>query len=240
MRVLSIDFDYFPRPTRQALKYYPDGIDLPTGLSNIIWATKYQYYNNIIRSVNIDRTELNILRQLLSAQPVSAPVRIANSHIEIYDFIYKHSVGSKVDLVNIDFHHDIFNNNKNLDCGNWIGHLEKENKLKTLSWVTTQTSLDAYGFTNDEIKTKHAKVYLSINEILNNKFDLIFLCRSDPWSPPHLDIYFDELKSFCQKRFKNIETETVVEHPREIEPILKNLVECTGKLQSVVDKKTAS
>ena len=240
MRVLSIDFDYFPRPTRQALERYPDGIDLPTGLSNIIWATKYQYYNNIIRSVNIDRTELNILRQLLSTQSISAPVKIANSHIEIYDFIYKHSVGSKIDLVNIDFHHDMFNNNKNLDCGNWIGHLEKENKLKTLSWITTQTSLDAYGFTNNEIEIKHARIYLSINEILNDKFDLIFLCRSDPWSPPHLDIYFDELKSFCQKRFKNVETETVVENPREIEPILKNLGECTGKLQSVIDKKTAS
>lgn len=46
-RVLSIDFDFFPKVNKTQLSEYPDGIDLPTELSEIVWSTRNERMENI-------------------------------------------------------------------------------------------------------------------------------------------------------------------------------------------------
>ncbi|MBR6163692.1 hypothetical protein IKQ26_07380, partial [bacterium] len=52
------------------------------------------------------------------------------------------------------------------------------------------------------------------------KFDLIFLCRSDLWLPPHLDYDFKELAKFIDKRF-DTRCEKGIMDVRDYEPLVE-------------------
>ena len=53
-------------------------------------------------------------------------------------------------------HHDIFNDNAELDCGNWISNLIKDNVIaksspkeyKSIRWIANPISLDTYGLSD--------------------------------------------------------------------------------------------
>lgn len=232
MKVLSIDWDYFQNVSSDVLRDYPDGIDRSTELSELIWGIRYAQ-RDFAKEVAILENEYNTLIQLLLMQDKGCPVMIANSHKHIYRFITEHCDG-EIALVNIDMHHDILNDNPALDCGNWIGALFKEKCLKfqNFRWVYNPVSLKMYGIkdgSSEEDKTLREisqKIGLSsISEIPNKKFDMIFLARSDIWSPPHLDEYFSELVSLMCRHFTEVIAEQGIEIPR------KEYLEITAKVE---------
>ena len=219
-RILSIDWDYFQNVSTDILKNYPDGIDRSTELSELIWGIRYAQCD-FAKEVAILENEYNLLIQLLLMQNKNCPVMIANSHKHIYRFITERCNGD-IELINIDMHHDILNDNPELDCGNWIGSLLKENRLKNFRWVYNPVSLKMYGIedgSSDEDKTLRKivqKIGLSsISDIQDKSFDMIFLARSDIWSPPHLDKYFSELVSLMCAHFKEVIAEQGIEIPRK-------------------------
>lgn len=68
LKVLSVDFDYFQNVTVDTIcNCYPDGIDLPTELSTIVWSGYYanDRTRDKLSSVTILNDELNLLRDLL-------------------------------------------------------------------------------------------------------------------------------------------------------------------------------
>ena len=93
LNVLSIDFDYFQKVSRDILlNDYPAGCDLSTELSIYTWSG---YYNNPksakeLQKVEILEDELNHLKKLLLSDCLSddADVMITNSHVFIYDLIH--------------------------------------------------------------------------------------------------------------------------------------------------------
>lgn len=222
MNVLSIDFDYFQKVTKdQVQEYYPDGIDGSTEMSEIVWGSHYASFGEKIREIDIMEEELDRLEQTLLSQNPDCPVMIANSHKHIYDFILENKNDEKIGLVNIDMHHDIINDNPNLDCGNWIKHLlneetERGNKVN-LAWIANPISLSTYGLEDtfgggDE--RFRGLVQNSVESIKDESFDIIFLCRSDIWTPPHLDKYFTELCSLIQGHFTEVLQEQNINVPR--------------------------
>ena len=228
MRVLSIDWDYFQNVTKETVqKYYPDGIDLPTNLSEIVWGSKYTMYASELSEVTLLCDEYNSLLALLSKQNRNCPVMIANSHSHIYGFIHSYLRG-KIQITNIDMHHDIINDNAELDCGNWISNLIKDNVIaksspkeyKSIRWITNPISLDTYGL-SDELDPQMQKTLTnlcqckSVSDICNEKFDIIYLARSDNWSPPHLDTYFCDLVKKIKERFFDIVVERGIDKPRK-------------------------
>lgn len=56
----------------------------------------------------------------------------------------------------------------------------------------------------------------TLESIKDCKFDIIFLCRSDNWLPPHLDNEFQELVDFIVRKFKTIRIDPQVKKPREL------------------------
>lgn len=236
LNVLSIDFDYFQKTTKHTIHTcYPDGIDLPTELSTIVWATYYEnpkIYEHL-KHVTILNDELQLLRQILTSDDntqKTAPVMITNSHVHIYDFIHKctntfHS--ENINIVNIDMHHDMFNDNTELNCGNWLSHIAQDFKRHNISWICNPLSLECYGFTKDEIP----KVNTSLKAITDCKFDIIFLCRSDNWFPPHLDSEFHNIVQLIQSRFKHVAIESNVKEPRNITDAVNLHKECFAKLK---------
>ncbi len=220
MKVLSIDFDFFQDVTKEQLALYPDGVDNPTFLSEVVWASHYANNADQLNAIGILDNELELLEQLLLEQSSNVPVMITNSHKHIYDFICENDDGEPMELVNADMHHDIVNHNPEMDCGNWITHLCKrqtENKKGLdFSWLANPVSLDMFGL--DELFGKGGKVEdclkLSFAELKGQSFDLIFLCRSDTWTPPHLDKYFIELCDVIKSNFDSILMETGIDKPR--------------------------
>lgn len=199
LNVLSIDFDIFQVVSTDTMKTcYPDGIDLPTSLSSIVWQSHYgnpDTYQKLMEiTVNTDMiNELKtmIVNSLNHRLPESC---ICNSHMHIYDFIMKHYDKIQyngITLTHLDMHHDLFNDNKELDCGNWISHL-KDTVKTNVTWIANPISKAMYGMTEpifDNVKT-------DFSDIKDSNWDLIFLCRSDNWLPPHLDASFTDLAIF--------------------------------------------
>lgn len=94
MRILSIDFDYFQDVTREQLNLYPDGVDNPTALSEIVWAGHYATSAKELNAIGIMENELEFLEQLLLEQSSDVPVMVANSHKHIYNFICEYDDGN--------------------------------------------------------------------------------------------------------------------------------------------------
>lgn len=220
LRVLSIDFDFFQNVTKETIcNCYPDGIDLPTEVTKIIWAAHYANPRNktLLDKVTPDKENLKILKSILHKnKPYIAMIQ--NSHIHCYDFILDYLYNKPnikgVELYNIDMHHDIFNRNPELDCGNWIGMLRDQilmshQQLK-VTWIANKTSKDAYAIPqNLENIIKY-----TLDCISDKEFDLVFLCRSDPWTPPHLDGEFAKLTTTVIKNATKYTIEHGITAPR--------------------------
>ena len=170
--------------------------------------------------------EYDSLLELLSKQNRNCPVMIANSHSHIYGFIQSYLRGT-AQITNIDMHHDIINDNAELDCGNWISKLIKDKVIaksspkeyNSIRWIANPISLDTYGLSEDldpQMQKTLANLCQckSIADIIDEKFDIIYLARSDNWSPPHLDTYFCDLVKKIKERFFDIVVEKSIDKPR--------------------------
>ena len=126
-KVLSIDFDFFQNTTKDILVHYPDGVDVPSEISTIVWGSYYVGpKKEIIESVTLNRGLFCQMMAILSKLRSDIPVKIANSHVNAYDFIHQYRNGKEVAVFNVDLHHDLFNDNPELDCGNWLKHLKDD------------------------------------------------------------------------------------------------------------------
>lgn len=221
MKILSIDWDYFQDVKTETLREcYPEGIDNPTVITETIWRGKYALYGDRLSKVDLLQAEFQSLLHLLSEQRNTCPVMIANSHRHIYDFVHSH-LSDKVQITNIDMHHDIINDNETLDCGNWIRELLKDgvvarstldSNYSSVLWIANPTSLDMYGLSRDYDASLQKMLRClcrkkSISELFGEQYDLIYLARSDTWSPPHLDLYFCQLAEYIKSRFVNLSIE---------------------------------
>lgn len=213
-RFLSIDYDYFQTPSKEIIQgCYPDGIDLPTSTSNIVWGLKYAEFDKQLRSVDLNWDEIEMAQQIFLNQKPDIPVMVAQSHINAYDFVFDHSKeNEKIVLVNVDMHHDYFNDNEELDCGNWIRKISEkiEDKLKWL-WIANPVGLECYGFSKEDTE---GIILKTLADIKDKTFDGIFLCRSDQWSPPHLDYGFTELLYTLSEHFDNVLVQQGILKPR--------------------------
>lgn len=239
LRVLSIDFDFFQNVDKDTMRYcYPDGVDLPTHLSTIVWGSKYSIgYKCVdkIKAVTIDVPLFSAMLNILDKQESDTPMLIAQSHVSIYDFIHKYAkMFNGVSIVNIDMHHDLFNDNPELDCGNWLMHIANDFENRTFNWITREVAVDCYGIKpEDNLKTE-----FDLSKIQDAEFDIIFLCRSDNWLPPHLDEWFDKMLKFCTNKFTNVVGEKCILKPRDLSGIIEAEDEIFRKMMYRTEAET--
>lgn len=223
LRVLSIDFDYFQTVDEDTLfSCYPDGIDLSTHLSTIVWASHYANptTEKKLEAVSVNEDELYAMENVLREQNTSIPVMIAQSHRRIYEFVIncmEHSGRTNEDglcVSNVDMHHDFRNGNEELDCGNWISHLNEKYPSMGIEWIANPVSKTMYRL--DRWDDKDLIKY-RVEDMRETEFDAIFLCRSDNWLPPHLDIYFSEFCETIVNHFSNVQYENGILDLREYE-----------------------
>ncbi len=123
-------------------------------------------------------------------------------------------------------HHDTFNDNPELDCGNWIKHILNDYGEENvgLRWISNPISCEVFGFGDTERNMErngHKLFPTSVSDILDMQFDLVYLCRSDTWTPPHLDEGFAELVKTCSNHFEKVLIEESVKTPRDIKELVE-------------------
>jgi len=200
--VLSIDFDFFQKVDEDTLKHcYPDGVDVSTQVSKFTWAG---YYTNLatakkLSAVTTDDDKMKQMKDILSKCTNATDIKIANSHLHIYEFIHElmeRHKSSYLDIINCDMHHDLTNHNIEVDCGNWLGRIAEEYDTR-IRWVANPISKKMFGL-DDE---RFSMIGTDLSIINPNKVDAIFLCRSDNWTPPHLDKDFHALFEHIKDTF---------------------------------------
>ena len=201
IKVLSIDWDYFADcPIGFKVNNFPDGgnENLPEFVLDQIWVTKYGQCSEL-KDVKMDTSEMIRLRMTLkSIVNQHTTVIISDSHKDIYRYLEKfRQTNIPMELYNIDFHHDVYDfQNDNVDCGNWLRlfiNSDGSHDQDTFTWVRRKDSEMSGNKTIDD------NSIIGIPKDIMTPFQLVFLCRSSAWSPPHLDKEFLSLCRFLNK-----------------------------------------
>lgn len=210
MRILSIDWDYFMDCSENdRLEMFPDGGNENVGLmmSTMIWGmrygdTKYKkdcgITNKELSDIGIKENDLErVLDFILNNVNWDTKVIFADSHRDIYEFVKENCDNDEsLEVINIDHHSDCYNLGEEVNCGNWANHLAREGYLDKFVWIHGNGEETL----KDDVLGNVVDVSMStldyLDELDSEGLDLIFICRSSIWSPPHLDVRFNEFHSF--------------------------------------------
>ncbi len=185
MRVLSIDFDIIMSP---CINLYNDKAGEGNN-SQVNWE-KILYERQLENFLCYDSTTLLNLFKLLKQQ--KCKFEFIESHARIVPFITE-----KCELVNIDFHHDIYYQKESTEhfaddkytCANWVSYLEYKNLLHKYTWVKSGNSQKFHGDFSVEYEQ------LDKSEIPNlGNFDKVIICFSPNWVPYKYRHLYDLIK----------------------------------------------
>lgn len=185
-RILSIDFDYFIDTTIEVRdNCFPDGHDnFSPAMTKFIWDRRYEFHD--IKDIGVipDYTKIcEFLRNLKGGR-----VLIADSHREIAQLFDKIRPEEDLELIHVDFHHDMYiTGGDGLDCGNWLRFLTTLRPDTDVTWVRREDS------ETDSLSGEFPYNHTTDINAVQGEFDLIFICFSSPWTPPHLLDKFVEM-----------------------------------------------
>lgn len=196
LNVLSIDWDYFIDATAgERSDLFPDGgnENFPYSLQDIIWSSHYA--TDEILKIKTDTSAIRKLKKVLKKQ-FGLMYMIMDSHKHAYDFIISacEEFGyDSLNLVNIDYHHDVYSNGDAVDCGNWLAKIIQYYKGtdSKFTWIARSDSDMDLGPSLDECEDT-LECTEDLNIISEYQWDVVFICRSGMWSPPHLDKNFKD------------------------------------------------
>lgn len=206
MNVLSIDWDYFINAKKgERALLFPDGGNegLSEYLRHYVWTMRYadtavQKERNMIErsieDIGVREEALSLVKYCMYNISDGTQIGFADSHAQIYSLLANNTIPIKqYNIYNIDHHSDCYNIGDELNCGNWVNKLDSENYINNYIWIGNEDS------DNEDIKSAlncKCKRTTDLGVIKNITWDYIFICRSGVWSPPHLDVRFNEFYSF--------------------------------------------
>lgn len=191
MRVLSIDFDIIMSP---CINLYNDMAGEGEN-SQVNWE-KIFYSRDLEKFLYYDSNTLTNLFKLLKEQ--KCKFEFIESHADIVPFITE-----KCDLVNIDFHHDIWYNKESTEhyaedkwsCANWVGYLGYKDLLNTYYWIKAGNSQQFVG----EFNVPWEKDNVDKIPFLGS-FDKVIICFSPNWVPYKYRHLYDLIKVVFSER----------------------------------------
>ena len=229
LNVLSIDWDYFVNATgNERALYFPDVPNENYGksLQNSIWVSRYSQTDKL-KEFEYNRN----VHKLVDAIMYIKNVMIVDSHAEIYPFI-KGLMDERthVNLINIDYHSDYRKDIDKLDCGNWLSVL-MEDYTGNYEWLGWEDSL-----TEGIPKKLHYRIrFKSMMKIINSTvWNAVFVCRSDMWSPPHLDASFTKaFRPLTEGMYKSVYVQDGIWETRYSKEMKKNIEEMKKIVDSI-------
>lgn len=204
INVLSIDWDYYVDTSNEVReKCFPKILDdiISEEERLQMWKEYYEKYN--IKDIGIldDKFEKTMkLIETIEANSPQAYKIINDSHRFVYNIIEKEIEEHRdenIKVYNIDHHHDMYQyrtSSDKVNCSNWAEILKEELGEKfDYNWIKREDS-EEYSLAG-RVQCKEC----SLEDITEKKFDVIYLCRSGAWSPPHLDNKYNQLKECILK-----------------------------------------
>jgi hypothetical protein len=244
MKILSIDFDIVMYP---CIKLYNDEVG---GKENatVIWS-QLDFERNISQHLHYDANTLsNILDVMMRSICAGAQFVPITSHEEIVTYLEQNLEIAKdntLDVVNIDFHHDILYREEEIvhtkffgmsSCANWVAYLSTNNYLKSIEWIKAPNS-DFYAFFNTEsdvVKNKLTVSSLYTLPTMDTDFDYVFFCLSPQWVP----YQFHHLYDLCCKVITTL-ADAVTDNV-EVGVVTDTLYEVVGEeeVMEVIEEET--
>lgn len=189
-KFLSVDWDYFiacDRKTRESKfpQEQDESLDFDVQLS--LWKDCYARYD--IKDIGVISDFYTVRNILCGIKNKEAAI----SHKEIYDFISRHVfLEEEFEVYNIDYHHDMFYFGlPKVNCSNWVLALEDKYPNMKYYWIRRKDSPEYVSGVSENLRE------MKISDIKN--IDYAFICRSDLWTPPHLDKFFEEISGIKRR-----------------------------------------
>lgn len=182
-RILSIDFDYFlDTDVETRNNKFPDGVELKSEKEiKEDWEEACSVYPEI-KNIGVISDYFYLLDNLPHVSD-KCLFLCSDSHKDISQFF--HFVvpnEEKIEVVNIDFHHDTYiSGGTKIDCANWLRHLTELRPDTEVLWIAREDSE-----TVSMLGDFPYPISFKIEDIGSEPYDFIFLCFSPEWTPLHL------------------------------------------------------
>lgn len=180
--ILTVDFDVIMNPS----------IQLYNDMANTPWEDRFNRHP-LLKNLIIDfNTYSQVTDYLLN---VFQMVNKENIHfIENHEQIIKYcSIAEKINLINIDHHHDYAYDKKDLEqpitdinCGNWGKKMVEQNRINSYLWISGDNSIIVPQEYQKEIPNFTYEMIHTTNLKALPKPDKVIICLSPPWIPPYL------------------------------------------------------
>lgn len=193
-KILSIDLDYIMFPCIKLYNQFSAGKENDT----MIWRYITQevdenyFYYDAYALQNILNTILRNVKQGATFVPI-------REHQELVDYLHQLEDFEDLtfDVTNIDFHHDLFYDEEELNqilsfnkysCANWLGYLYMKDRINSATWVKAPNS----PWYREEIQYFPIEVKgLGDIQDLDDTYDYVFLCLSPQWIPEKYQHLYD-------------------------------------------------
>lgn len=209
MKILSVDFDIIMYP---CIKLYNDKVGGDANPTEL-WSFLEQEYE-LQNFINYDAKYLLKIAELVkTATSKGAKLIPIQEHQEIVDYLKATETYEEdsYDVVNIDFHHDIWyrdedkNNILSFDkynCSNWLGYLYLKDKTNSIEWICAGNSggYPAYDKENETVEVINKKTRLLEWDGQVKDVDYVFLCLSPQWVPYKFHHLYQLLINLCSNK----------------------------------------
>ena len=203
LNILSIDWDYF----------FPNNFDFDWAMDEsrflfyeMIWPIRWGNIHLMTKELakdiyHPDQQLLNgfLDKILINSNP--SLLSIADSHTDIKHLINLFS--AKVNIYNFDQHHDIYygnelpNKESEPNCGNWVGYFLDRIESYHLYYPPWRKS-----------NLEHTGKLLHTNSVSFTipknppSFQMIFICRSSPWTPSWSDHHWIKFIEYFKTNYR--------------------------------------
>lgn len=188
---LSIDWDYFIKATAQERdNLFPSCCDEREDpkIQLLEWMHCYTISKKLKEISSIQQTSY-----IMNLRGKNTKAYIASSHSKIYDLIIKTTKPEEeFNVYNVDFHHDMYHyasSSEEVNCGNWARYLKEHTRPNMNYFWCPREDSDKRVIGDVKVEAQEMKFEDIINAA--NNVDYVFICRSDLWTPPHLDLIFE-------------------------------------------------
>lgn len=195
INILSIDFDYF--------------VDTSLDVRNNIFHNGYdeateEELKNMWNSVYVNHPQVQdigvtydypIIKDLIKS--IKGDFLISPTHKDIKQLLDKIPLDVQINIVNVDFHHDMYCYYKGDDynCSTWLRRLVEDRPNTNAVWCRREDSDTRVLW--GEVDIPH---HIGLDVILHSKFDMCFICESPEWTPPHLHSHYEELVEILKNK----------------------------------------
>lgn len=182
--VISIDFDIIMAPT---INYY----------NMLVPKTSWEDMDDLMSLVFPDAQHYQRLTEwLYYIIPTldKKNIHFIDSHEQINDFVKE-----RINLFNIDHHHDIGYQEEQKDeatCADWVKDLYQQGLIEHYTWIGNENS--------DQIDSPIINDFFPLKEYQLEKLqniDELYICLSPPWVPPKWRPLFFSWMDYCNYYF---------------------------------------